>query len=107
MTPSTASTRSVCELVFLVLVLSSPRGPFTTMSFSRSTRLCFRALPPRNPPLCAAPRRVRARPLSSQAAPPTPSRHAQFYTDYVAGMIPVALLGSAVYIVRPASHTLL
>ena len=77
------------------------------MSFSRSTRLCFRTPPPRNSPLCTAPRRVRARPLSSQAAPPTLSRHAQFYTDYVAGMIPIALLGSAVYIVRPASHTLL
>ncbi|TFK93891.1 hypothetical protein K466DRAFT_477823 [Polyporus arcularius HHB13444] len=64
---------------------------------SSSTRLCFRAVPPRKLP---ASRRVRARPLSSQAAPPTPSRHAQFYTDYVAGMIPVALLGSAVYIVR-------
>ncbi|RDX53160.1 hypothetical protein OH76DRAFT_1399784 [Lentinus brumalis] len=62
---------------------------------SSSTRLCFRALPPRKLP---ASRRVRARSLSSQAAPPTPSRHAQFHTDYVAGMIPVALLGSAVYI---------
>ncbi|RPD61906.1 hypothetical protein L226DRAFT_571303 [Lentinus tigrinus ALCF2SS1-7] len=68
------------------------------MSLSRNTRLCFRAVPPRNLPPCAAPKRVRARPLSSQASPPTPSRHAQFYTDYVAGMIPVALLGSAVYI---------
>ncbi|KAI0721854.1 hypothetical protein C8T65DRAFT_629402 [Cerioporus squamosus] len=67
-------------------------------SLSSSTRVCFRAAPPRKLPLCTAPRRVRARPLSSQASPPTPSRHAQFYTDYVAGMIPVALLGSAVYI---------
>ncbi|TBU32100.1 hypothetical protein BD311DRAFT_751287 [Dichomitus squalens] len=42
--------------------------------------------------------RVQMRPrlLSSQARPPSP--HARFYTDYAAGMIPVALLGSAVYI---------
>ncbi|KAM5535660.1 hypothetical protein V8D89_010647 [Ganoderma adspersum] len=38
------------------------------------------------------------RPLSSQPQPPQPSPHARFYTDYAAGMIPVALLGSAVYI---------
>ncbi|TBU48476.1 hypothetical protein BD309DRAFT_853759 [Dichomitus squalens] len=42
---------------------------------------------------------MRPRLLSSQARPPSP--HARFYTDYAAGMIPVALLGSAVYIVRP------
>ncbi|KZT12970.1 uncharacterized protein LAESUDRAFT_710091 [Laetiporus sulphureus 93-53] len=29
---------------------------------------------------------------------PGPSRHAQFYSDLVPGMIPVALLGSAVYL---------
>ena len=33
-------------------------------------------------------------------APPPRSRHAQFYTDYAAGMLPIALLGSAIYIVR-------
>ncbi|CDO74038.1 hypothetical protein BN946_scf185043.g88 [Trametes cinnabarina] len=27
-----------------------------------------------------------------------PSRHAQFYTEFAAGMIPVAILGSAVYL---------
>ncbi|KAI0773910.1 hypothetical protein C8Q74DRAFT_1199724 [Fomes fomentarius] len=45
---------------------------------------------------------VHARPLSTQPPPRTqaPSAHARFYTDYAAGMIPVALLGSAVYIVR-------
>ncbi|KAI1792894.1 hypothetical protein LXA43DRAFT_847017, partial [Ganoderma leucocontextum] len=41
---------------------------------------------------CAQTRRL----LSSQ--PPQPSPHARFYTNYAAGMIPVALLGSAVYI---------
>ncbi|KAI0637830.1 hypothetical protein C8Q77DRAFT_1153538 [Trametes polyzona] len=34
--------------------------------------------------------------MSSSARQP-PSRHAQFYTEFAAGMIPVALLGSAVY----------
>jgi hypothetical protein len=29
-----------------------------------------------------------------------PSRHAQFYSDLIPAMIPVALLGSAVYMVR-------
>jgi len=35
--------------------------------------------------------------------PARPSRHAQFYSDLVPAMIPVALLGSAVYMVRDAS----
>ena len=43
--------------------------------------------------------RVRARRMSS--SPREPSRHAQFYTEFAAGMIPVAILGSAVYLVRP------
>jgi hypothetical protein len=34
--------------------------------------------------------------------PTRPSRHAQFYSDLVPAMIPVALLGSAVYMVREA-----
>ena len=34
--------------------------------------------------------------------PGRPSRHAQFYSDLVPAMIPVALLGSAVYLVRMA-----
>ena len=34
--------------------------------------------------------------------PGRPSRHAQFYSDLVPAMIPVALLGSAVYMVRMA-----
>ena len=33
--------------------------------------------------------------------PRRPSRHAQFYSELVPAMIPVALLGSAVYMVRP------
>ena len=39
--------------------------------------------------------------LHSDSGHPTrPSRHAQFYSDLVPAMIPVALLGSAVYMVR-------
>ena len=34
--------------------------------------------------------------------PTRPNRHAQFYSDLVPAMIPVALLGSAVYMVRNA-----
>ncbi|KAI0370255.1 hypothetical protein BV20DRAFT_1043978 [Pilatotrama ljubarskyi] len=37
-----------------------------------------------------------ARRMSS--SPHQPSRHAQFYTEFAAGMIPVAILGSAVYL---------
>ncbi|KAJ8469285.1 hypothetical protein ONZ51_g9098 [Trametes cubensis] len=40
--------------------------------------------------------RARARRMSS--SPREPSRHAQFYTEFAAGMIPVAILGSAVYL---------
>ncbi|KAI0829472.1 hypothetical protein BC628DRAFT_1360689 [Trametes gibbosa] len=47
-------------------------------------------------PLRAARRHASARQMSSSA------RHAQFYSEFAAGMIPVALLGSAVYMVRPA-----
>lgn len=43
--------------------------------------------------------RAGVRRASSSAGPP--SRHAQFYTEFAAGMIPVAILGSAVYMVRP------
>ncbi|KAH9894289.1 hypothetical protein C8Q73DRAFT_790842 [Cubamyces lactineus] len=32
------------------------------------------------------------------SSPREPSRHAQFYTEFAAGMIPVAILGSAVYL---------
>lgn len=44
--------------------------------------------------------------------PGRPSRHAQFYSDLVPAMIPVALLGSAVYLVRiclsgPRKHMLI
>ncbi|KAI0723352.1 hypothetical protein C8Q76DRAFT_722556 [Earliella scabrosa] len=74
------------------------------MSLSRTARASIR-LPSRRSPLAQsrtrAPSRahVHARPLSSSASSQPPrSRHAQFYTDYAAGMIPVALLGSAVYI---------
>ncbi len=42
--------------------------------------------------------RAGARRANSSAR--TPSRHAQFYTEFAAGMIPVAILGSAVYMVR-------
>ncbi|KAF9821441.1 hypothetical protein IEO21_00687 [Rhodonia placenta] len=35
-----------------------------------------------------------------------PSRHAQFYSDLVPGMIPVALLGSAVYLVSQGMRLL-
>ncbi|KAI9067592.1 hypothetical protein FKP32DRAFT_1588419 [Trametes sanguinea] len=43
-----------------------------------------------------AAQRVSARRMSS--SPGQPSRHAQFYTEFAAGMIPVAILGSAVYL---------
>ncbi|EIW62104.1 uncharacterized protein TRAVEDRAFT_118254 [Trametes versicolor FP-101664 SS1] len=56
-------------------------------------RLSARRLP------LSATQRAGARRASSSAGPP--SRHAQFYTEFAAGMIPVAILGSAVYMVRP------
>ncbi|OSC99193.1 hypothetical protein PYCCODRAFT_1438598 [Trametes coccinea BRFM310] len=40
--------------------------------------------------------RAPARRMSS--SPGQPSRHAQFYSEFAAGMIPVAILGSAVYL---------
>lgn len=38
--------------------------------------------------------------------PARPSRHAQFYSELVPAMIPVALLGSAVYMVRARANCL-
>ncbi|KAI0676888.1 hypothetical protein C8Q78DRAFT_987421 [Trametes maxima] len=43
-----------------------------------------------------ASRRTPARRASSSTR--EPSRHAQFYTEFAVGMIPVAILGSAVYL---------
>ncbi|KAI0650041.1 hypothetical protein C8Q79DRAFT_901468 [Trametes meyenii] len=43
-----------------------------------------------------ASRRTSARRASSSTR--EPSRHAQFYTEFAVGMIPVAILGSAVYL---------
>ncbi|OCH93625.1 hypothetical protein OBBRIDRAFT_771400 [Obba rivulosa] len=62
---------------------------------------CLR--PPRSLRLVRLPPgRTRAtRRYSSQNTPPDTrgrSRHAQFYSDLVPGMLPVALLGSAVYL---------
>ncbi|EPT02884.1 hypothetical protein FOMPIDRAFT_1047619 [Fomitopsis schrenkii] len=39
-----------------------------------------------------------SRPYSASTHNKTPSRHALFYSDLVPGMIPVALLGSAIYL---------
>jgi hypothetical protein len=40
---------------------------------------------------------------SGHGHPRRPSRHAQFYSELVPAMIPVALLGSAVYMVRSSN----
>ncbi|KAH9844039.1 uncharacterized protein C8Q71DRAFT_731004, partial [Rhodofomes roseus] len=39
-----------------------------------------------------------SRQYSASSSDKSPSRHAQFYSDLIPGMIPVALLGSAVYL---------
>ncbi|KAI0356613.1 hypothetical protein OH77DRAFT_216156 [Trametes cingulata] len=63
---------------------------FVPMPPSNLLRVTARRLPLR------AARRTCARRMSS--SPHQPSRHAQFYTEFAAGMIPVAILGSAVYL---------
>ncbi|KAI0921539.1 hypothetical protein AcW2_006479 [Taiwanofungus camphoratus] len=63
------------------------------MSFAGSRLPCTR---PRYSCLKSA-RALRAY-SSKHGASPTPSRHAQFYSDLVPGMIPIALLGSAIYL---------
>lgn len=47
----------------------------------------------------ASPRRVRYLTQGPEPAKSSRSPHAQFYSDLVPGMVPVALLGSAVYLV--------
>lgn len=69
----------------------APRRPFMPPSC-----LWRRPLPTSTHARLAQP----SRPYSASTHNKTPSRHALFYSDLVPGMIPVALLGSAIYLVR-------
>lgn len=95
------------------LTCGSPRASALSghvhLNYARSRRRgpALHLMPPRPPsylwrrPLPSTHARLAlpSRPYSA-STPKTPSRHALFYSDLVPGMIPVALLGSAIYLVR-------
>ncbi|KAH9943082.1 uncharacterized protein BXZ73DRAFT_74126 [Epithele typhae] len=66
---------------------STPRSPLAHLRRPRGAL-----------PACPLSTGTQTSPGAGARPPPPPSPHARFYSEYAAGMVPVALLGSVVYI---------